>query len=659
MGRDAAEERLDTTTPGLRVEARDLGQRLAGQRQVLRGISLLVRPGTVTAVAGNSGTGKSVLLETLAGIRVATSGVVLHDGAPPSALRSALGFVPQEDIIHRDLPLARVLRYAARLRMPSGSPPARAAAAVDRVLDTLGLTARAAQRVATLSGGERKRASIAVELMTRPRVLFLDEPTSGLDPATGAELMVTLRMLANSGTTVVLSTHTPADLSLADQVVFLSAEGELAYAGDADALRARFGVNTWEEVYGKVAQGARPAADTPATAGTAAGAPTRSGPPEARSGTPPTPLQQPARAAELRGPGPAVEASGEGSVGPAVPAPGAGHGAAAEPPPRARAASRHTADGRPQDRPPAARPSPSGPAPVPGAWAQWVVLTRRGAEILLRNRLTLAVLLGSPLVIVAMFAVLFQPGAFDPQEPDPGSSAMILFWIAFGGFFFGLSYGLLQICTELPIVRRERLTVLRLGPYVLSKLAVLLPVLVAANVLLLAVLRLLDRLPAADWDVYGSLLVTLLLASAAALALGLLTSAAVSEPGQATLMLPMLCFPQVLFSGAFVPVPRMAWPGELLSHAMTNRWAFEALGSGIGVEELWSGGGSALGDPLLASYGDSFAGPTTVGWAVLAGVAVLLLGATWAVLAHRCRRAGAARRAAGRVTGTVSSAGVG
>jgi hypothetical protein len=141
--------------------------------------------------------------------------------------------------------------------------------------------------------------------------------------------------------------------------------------------------------------------------------------------------------------------------------------------------------------------------------------------------------------------------------------------------------------------------------------------------------------------VYGSLFVTTLLASAAALALGLLASAAVSQPGQATLMLPLLCFPQVLFSGAFVPVPQMAPVGRWLSWAMTNRWAFEALGSGIGLNALWAHGTSPLGPPLLASYGDSFGGPAARGWAWLGGFLVLFLAATWAVLARRCRRAGA------------------
>ncbi|SEE97811.1 ATP-binding cassette domain-containing protein [Streptomyces sp. Ag109_O5-10] len=549
---------------GLRLRARRVSREVRGGGRILNGISVEVAPGQLTVIAGSSGAGKTVLLQTLAGLSAPSDGDVLHDGARPGPPGPDFGFVPQDDIIHRELPLRRTLVYAAGLRMAPGTPAGTVRETVDRVLVTLGLAERAETPVRALSGGERKRASIAVELLTRPRVLFLDEPTSGLDPVTGAALLRTLRALAEDGTTVVLTTHVLADLLRADQVVFLSAGGEVAYAGAPDALFDAFGVGTVEEVYEAVAGGAR--------------------------------------------------------------------------------AERAEAE---EDDAPADATSPSVRAGRVGVLRQWALLTRRGTALMLHNRLSVAVLAGSPVMIVAMFAVLFRAGAFDPAAPDPGSSAMIMFWIAFGAFFFGLTYGLLQICTELPVLRREWLAGLRLGPYVASKLTTTLPVLAVADALLLAVLRALDRLPAAGWDTYGSLFASSVLASAAALALGLLASAAVSEPGQATLMLPLLCFPQVLFSGAFVPVPRMTVAGKAISWAMTNRWAFEALGSGVGLESLWRAGGSPLGPPLLTSYGDSFGHPASRGWVILAGFALVFLAWTWVILVRKCRD-GAARSRAGR-----------
>ncbi|MEO3764627.1 ABC transporter ATP-binding protein [Streptomyces sp. B5E4] len=626
---------------GLRLRAQRVSRDVRGAGRVLSGVSLDVAPGTLTVIAGSSGAGKTVLLQTLAGLSAPSEGEVWHDGASPGPPGPEFGYVPQEDIIHRELPLHRTLVYAAGLRMPPKTPAPAVAATVDRVLAALGLTSRSETPVRALSGGERKRASIAVELLTRPRVLFLDEPTSGLDPATGAELMHTLRGLADDGTTVVLTTHALADLPRGDRVVFLSADGEVAYAGEPGALCAAFGVATAEEVYGAVAAGAR------APGAGAGDFPQRdawSPPGPAGAAAPSGPAAPPGAAAPIdaTAPVPAAAWTVLATATAAEPTARAGDAAPTGPaaPPRTTAPTAPTASAA-SAAVPATRPARV------GALRQWALLTRRGTALLLHNRLSVAVLVGSPVMIVAMFAVLFRGGAFDPASPDPGSTAMIMFWIAFGAFFFGLTYGLLQICTELAVLRREWLAGLRIGPYVASKLTTMLPALALADALLLAVLRALDRLPPAGWDTYASLFASSVLASAAALALGLLASAAVAEPGQATLMLPLLCFPQVLFSGAFVPVPRMTLGGEAISLAMTNRWAFEALGSGVGLESLWRTGRSPAGWPLLASYGESFAHPAARGWLILTGFAVLFLALTWWVVVRKCRD-GAERSRQGR-----------
>jgi ABC-type transport system involved in multi-copper enzyme maturation permease subunit len=195
----------------------------------------------------------------------------------------------------------------------------------------------------------------------------------------------------------------------------------------------------------------------------------------------------------------------------------------------------------------------------------------------------------------------------------------------------------LQIVTELPVLRRERLVGLNLGSYLMSKVAVLLPFLLFVVVLMLAILRAFDRLPAASLESYASLGVTLSLDATAALALGLLASAAVSTPAQATLALPMLCFPAVLFSGAILPVNVMANAGQWLSALMPDRWAFEAVGRELGLRHLFAAGGSDLGPPLLATYGD--AGTSSVGtyWLIMAAFVVVLLVAAWVVLRRRAR----------------------
>ncbi|MEU7850800.1 ATP-binding cassette domain-containing protein [Micromonospora parva] len=563
-----------TTSPpraGVGIAAQGLGQSVRGGRQILADISLSIAPGELVAIVGASGAGKTTLLEILAGVRQATAGTVTYDG---TSATGAIGVVPQDDIIHRELPLARTLRYAARLRLPSATEPEEISDRVAQVLAELRLTDRAGTPVGLLSGGERKRASIAVELLTRPGVFFLDEPTSGLDPVTAVELLRVLRALADTGATVVLTTHQVTDVDHCDRVVVLTRQGRLAFTGTPAAAREFFGLRSLVELHLRLDDATRPAEWPDRFAGQ------RDAEQPARSTA-----EQPAR--------------GTDDDGVAVPTP--------------RRA------GRPR---------------------QWAVLTARNAEIVARNRLTLAILLGSPLMVLGMFALLFRPGAFDPSRPSPTVTVMILFWIAFGGFFFGLTYGLLQICTELPILRRERLAGVRLAPYLLAKVAVLLPLLALVDLALLGVLRGMDRLPPVGGADFAALYATLLLSSAAALALGLLCSAAVSDAAQATLMLPMLCFPQVLFVGAILPVPAMAVGGQWLSYAMSNRWAFEGLGHTAGVERLWRDGGSALGPPLLATYGDSFSRPVWVDWLVLGGFVLLFLGAAWAVLVRRDFRRG-------------------
>ncbi|SIN41623.1 ATP-binding cassette domain-containing protein [Micromonospora cremea] len=547
-----------TTSPpraGVGITASGLGQSVRDGRRILDDISLAIQPGEVVAIIGASGAGKTTLLETLAGIRRPAAGTVSYDGATGEG---ALGYVPQDDIIHRELPLERTLRYAARLRLPPGTGPVEVTERVAEVLSGLGLTDRGAVPVGRLSGGERKRASIAVELLTRPGVFFLDEPTSGLDPAIAVDLLRVLRTLADAGTTVVLTTHQITDVDRCDRVVVLTRHGRLAFAGTPAEAREFFGLRSLAEVYLRLAEETDPAA-------------------------------LPDRFAAHRDAGPAARPVDPGAAG-------------------------HRQVGR---------------------LRQLGVLAARNAEIVARNRLTLAILLGSPLMVLGMFALLFRPGAFDPAHPIPNVTVMILFWIAFGGFFFGLTYGLLQICTELPILRRERLAGVRLVPYLVAKVAVLLPLLALVDLALLGVLRGIDRLPPVDGAGFAALYTTLLLSSAAALTLGLLCSAAVSDAAQATLMLPMLCFPQVLFVGAILPVPAMAAGGQWLSYAMSNRWAFEGLGHTAGVERLWRNGASPLGPPLLATYGDSFSRPVWVNWLVLGGFVVLFLGATWVVLVRR------------------------
>ncbi|MBO0885015.1 MAG: ABC transporter ATP-binding protein, partial [Mycobacterium sp.] len=361
----------------------------------LRDVSLTIERGEMVAIIGRSGAGKTALLDTMCGRRSASSGEIIR-------VSGNSGYVPQDDIIHRVLPLARTLRYAAALReVPVG--------VVDDVLRTLELTGRAAVPVGDLSGGERKRASIASELLTSPTLFFLDEPTSGLDPAYGAELMRALRRLAADGTTVVLTTHNPADADRCDKVAVLARGGHLVFFGTPAGARDYFGTSTLDEIYERLA-----GTDDPSRAWSDGHVRSRL----------------------------SVDDGLSSAVGPRTA------------PHQATSPVGHVLDDpvRADHVPPRA----DGLAAVTRPFRQWLLLTQRNAEILTRAKLTVAILAGAPIMVLLMFLVLFRPGAFDPAHPSPATTVMIVFWLAFGGFFFGLTYGLLQICMEFGVLRRER-----------------------------------------------------------------------------------------------------------------------------------------------------------------------------------------------------------
>lgn len=213
-------------------------------RLLLDDVSFSLKERSLCAVIGPSGSGKSTLLAALSGLRPAQKGQVLYGGRDLyhdfAELRNRIGFVPQEDILHRELHMRQALDYAAQLRFPAGVTRAERDGRIDDVLGELGIISRAAAPVHELSGGERKRTSVALELLTRPSLLFLDEPASGLDPGLTRVLMRMLRELADGGRTIVVVTHELANLALCDQVVVLAPGGVPAYIGPPEGTSARF-----------------------------------------------------------------------------------------------------------------------------------------------------------------------------------------------------------------------------------------------------------------------------------------------------------------------------------------------------------------------------------------------------------------------------------
>lgn len=244
---------LSDTRAGMRVDMYDvttLGER--GQR-LLDGVSMSIWPSTLVAVLGASGAGKSTLMGALTGTRPATYGDIRLNGLSFTehrhVFRTGIGYVPQEDIVHRELTVERALRYAARLRMPPDTSNDELKQRVDTVLHEVGLAERRRAPIWRLSGGQRKRVSIAAEIIIRPPLLLLDEPTSGLDPGLDRQLMILLKRFAVDGQTIVAATHAVGNIDLCDEIIFLAGGGRLAFFGSPDEAREYFATGDFAEMY--------------------------------------------------------------------------------------------------------------------------------------------------------------------------------------------------------------------------------------------------------------------------------------------------------------------------------------------------------------------------------------------------------------------------
>jgi ABC-type multidrug transport system ATPase subunit len=250
---------------GHRLDAVLLGREVAKSRMILKDVSLCVQPGEFVALVGGSGAGKSTLMKAMNGYEPANHGQMLLDGEPLytklELYRAQMGYVPQDDIIHRVLPVKLALWYAAKLRLPDARP-AEVQARIQEALKAVEMLEHSDKPVRVLSGGQRKRVSIAVELLSRPTLFFLDEPTSGLDPGLEKKMMYDLNRLADEGRTIVLVTHATANIEQCDHVAFLS-QGRLAYYGPPDEALNFYGVRDFSDIYLKLSQDVDPAKGKP------------------------------------------------------------------------------------------------------------------------------------------------------------------------------------------------------------------------------------------------------------------------------------------------------------------------------------------------------------------------------------------------------------
>lgn len=229
-----------------------------GRKRFVTGnnVSLNIKPGELVAIIGGSGAGKSTILNCMCGYLKPTSGEVFINGTELyknfNSLKQVIGYVPQSDIVYDNLTLHDMLSYTAKLRLPKDASENERESAIERAISLVELTEKKNSYIKALSGGQRKRASIAVELLSDPNLLFLDEPASGLDPGTERNLMCSLRSMADSGKTVILVTHSTLQLKLCDKIVFMGKGGNLCFFGSYDDALDFFEVSDVVDVYNMI-----------------------------------------------------------------------------------------------------------------------------------------------------------------------------------------------------------------------------------------------------------------------------------------------------------------------------------------------------------------------------------------------------------------------
>jgi ABC-type multidrug transport system ATPase subunit/pSer/pThr/pTyr-binding forkhead associated (FHA) protein len=597
----------------IRISALNLKKSGNNNVTLLNNISISIPPRKFVALVGGSGAGKSTLMDALNGLRPAQQGKVLYNGQDYyhnlAAFSTQIGYVPQDDIVHRDLTVERALYYAAKLRLPRDFTNQQIEQRIKEVLEDVEMTRRRKLLVKKLSGGQRKRVSIALELLANPSIFFLDEPTSGLDPGLDRKMMYLLRKLADKGHTIALVTHATNNINSCDYICFLAQGGRLAYFGPPDEAREYFGKNDFAEIYTSL----EPTDENPDV------------PEEAEAKFKLSKEYQeyvvkPLRTAPDTGPG----LNGQSKV------------------------TKRAKRGNP--------------------FKQFLLLAQRNIELLKNDTSTLTILLLQAPLIALLLVLLFRfevgAGLFDTNKvvqctpriftssaisaTNPSGALGIntngnnnlvdcnriinflktdsngiqfaktkgsvntalqdfivtstsglnaqnaLFIIAFIALLFGCINGTREIVKEASIYRRERTVNLGILPYAFSKILVLGAFSLFQSAAILLIIHLFEPFQESIFlPVLLEVYITLVLTGLAGLLVGLAASAFAANEDTANSLLPFLLIPQLIFAG--VEIPLKDWPLQIAATIFPSRWAMTALGSTAGLHSDKLGGDTLFG----------------------------------------------------------------
>jgi len=514
---------------GVRIEARNVNQVISSDLNLLKDISLTIEPNEFLALVGMSGAGKSTLMNAISGYWPASHGQVLVNGITLydhyDMFRDDIGYVPQKDIVHAELTPEMALDFVAQLRMPPDTSQQERQAVVSDVLKDLDLTERKDIPISRLSGGQLKRVSIGVELLTKPRLFFLDEPTSGLDPGTEYDMMKLMRRLADQGRTIVLITHATKNVMLCDKAIFLARGGNLAFYGaPEDALEYFDHYRTdrerrekdmeFDDIYRILNDDSRGA------------------PEEWRERY----LQSQVYAALMGWDSP------QSGIQPS----------AAQQSGRIQAAKRRLSSMR-----------------------QFLILSARNLKIITQDKVSLGIMLAlAP--ILGLMDFIWGTDLFDPINGDVEMVMSQWYMLAIIALLAGSLSSVREIVKEADIYKRERAVNLRIFPYLMSKVwvGVVLAIYQAAVLMVFRILFVKPIIPSTP-D-YIAFFITLFLGSLSGYLIGLTISAIAPNQNASMILLITVLVPQFLFAGAILPIEAIPG-GKTISTIMSSRWVWEGF----------------------------------------------------------------------------------
>ncbi len=558
---------------GMRIDVRNMTLQVSSGRKLLNDVSLTIAPREFVALVGGSGAGKSTLMKAISGFSRATDGnpsPVQVNGDDYyknfDSYRTVLGYVPQDDILHKPLPVDRALHYTANLRLPADTGKAEIDERISRSLEVVEMGKHIQTVVESLSGGQRKRVSIASEMLADPSLFFLDEPTSGLDPGLEKKMMYTLRRLADSGRTVLLVTHATDNITQCDHVVFMEM-GNMVYFGPPREALGFFGVTSgsFADIYTHL------------------------------KAEPGDELYQQLVQSTLRN-----EYYEWQTMHP-------GHN---QPPPLVdlwkahyhrseqyrryvleRQQSQHAMPILKQSQ---AVNAPATRSPRMSPWRQFRILTRRYLDLMLRDRRNLTILLvQSPLIALLVWMMAASDALVGSLQADVIqriSAQNLLFVFAVVGIWFGVINSASELTKEREIYRRERLSNLSIVPYIMSKVVVLSTLMFIQNASLLLIVWMFGagvEFPGGDGlllPIWLEIFITMMLASLGGMSMGLVISAATKNVSQAISLVPLILIPQILFTGIIFKIEEGVI--NIISRLMVSRWALDAFGTSAALSSL-------------------------------------------------------------------------